>query len=73
MTSILLDSDTERGLKTLAHLTGRSAPDLLHEAVISYLDDIQDAREAEAVYRRIEAGEEGVISLEESLRDDLAR
>jgi predicted DNA-binding protein len=40
---------------------------------MSYLDDIQDAREAEAVYRRIEAGEEGVISLEESLRDDLAR
>jgi len=73
MTSIVLDNETERGLKTLAQVTGRSEPELLHEAVMSYLDDIEDSKEAEAVYRRIEAGEDAVISLDEYLLNDLAR
>jgi predicted DNA-binding protein len=73
MASIVLDNETERGLKALVDLTGRSQLELLHEAVMSYLEDIQDIREAEEVYRRIETGEESVIGLEQYLQDDLAR
>jgi predicted DNA-binding protein len=32
---------------------------------IDYLDDLQDAADAKAVLRRIESGEERVISLDE--------
>jgi predicted DNA-binding protein len=72
MTSVVLEHEAERGLRTLAALTGRSEPEVLREAIMRYLEDIEDAREAEAVYRRIQAGEETVIGLDEHLRDDLA-
>ena len=73
MTSIVLNQETAFRLQTLHDLTGRSEPELVHEAVLRYLEDIEDVREAETVCRRIDAGEESVISLEEYLRDGLAR
>lgn len=73
MMNIVLSHETERDLQTLHNLTGRSEPELLHEAVLRYLEEIEDTREAEAVCRRIDAGEESVISLDEYLRDELAR
>ena len=69
MPTLALDHDTEQGLATLAALTGRSTQDLLRDAVLRYVEDIEDAREAEAVYQRIQSGDEKVISLEEHLAD----
>ncbi|MEA3278578.1 MAG: CopG family transcriptional regulator [Pseudomonadota bacterium] len=68
MTTIVVDHETEKGLKTLADLTGKSEPDILREAVTAYLEDLQDAREADRVLDRIEAGEEGTLTLEEMER-----
>jgi predicted DNA-binding protein len=65
MANILIDQETERGLKALAGLTGKSEPDLLREAVATYLEDLKDARDADHVLDRIEAGEEGTLSLDE--------
>jgi predicted DNA-binding protein len=73
MANIVLNQEAERGLSALRNLTGRSDPELIGEAIARYLEDIEDAREAEAECRRIDAGEESTISLEEFLRDDLAR
>lgn len=65
MTSIVVDQETERGLKDLAGLTGKSEPDLLREAVAAYVEDVKDARDADRVLDRIEAGTEKTLSLNE--------
>ncbi|MTW21393.1 hypothetical protein [Allochromatium palmeri] len=44
-----------------------------YEALMSYLEDIEDVKAAEEAWRKIESGEDAVISLDEFLCDDLAR
>ena len=44
-----------------------------YEALMRYLEDIEDARAGEDAWRKIESGEDTVISLDEFLCDDLAR
>lgn len=65
MTSIILDNETENDLKALAGLTGKSEPEVLRDAVAAYLEDLEDAREADKVLDRIEAGTEDTLSLGE--------
>ena len=65
MKRIELDRETEKDLKALAILTGKAEPDVLRDAVAVYLEDVRDAREADAVLDRIEAGEEQALSMDE--------
>lgn len=44
-----------------------------YEALMDYLEDIEDVRAAEESLRKIESGEDAVIGLDEFLRNDLAR
>jgi predicted DNA-binding protein len=44
-----------------------------YAALMDYLEDIEDLRAAEDALRKIESGEDSVISLDEFLRSDLAR
>jgi predicted DNA-binding protein len=68
-TAIMSDSNpdptTAANLHTLARLTGRPKSDLLHAAVAANLKDIEDARAADAMLDRIEAGEEGTLTLDD--------
>lgn len=63
--TIEVDEQTQHRLERVSLASGIPGEELAHEALISYLEDCEDAREAEAVLGRIERGEESVISLEE--------
>lgn len=65
MTSVAIDLETERQLATLARLTGKAEPDVLRDAVAAYLEDLEDARAADAVLDRLDAGEEKTLSMDE--------
>ena len=44
-----------------------------YEALMSYLEDIEDISAAEEALRKIESGEDSVVGLDEFLRHDVAR
>jgi len=64
MHTIQFDADTEQRLNRLAALEGKDPDQLICEALAEYLQDLEDAREAEAVMDRIERGEETTIPWE---------
>lgn len=66
MTKALEVSDAfDARISALAQETGESKNTLVRQVLESALDDIEDYYRAKEVLRRIEAGEEEVISLEE--------
>lgn len=65
MHSIQFDPRTERELDRLAGKTGRSADDLIAEAVREFLEEQGDIAAADAAYDRYLAGEEKTVSLDE--------
>jgi RHH-type rel operon transcriptional repressor/antitoxin RelB len=65
MLAIRLPEDIEARLETLAKRTGRSKTFYARQAILEYLEDMEDLYLAEQVVRRIESGEEQVHSLEE--------
>jgi RHH-type rel operon transcriptional repressor/antitoxin RelB len=54
--SIQLPSDVETRLEQLANLTGRSKTFYVQEAILEYLDDIEDLYLAEHELEEIRAG-----------------
>lgn len=65
---LTLDDRLEAELLRLAQETGKDPGDLLNQAVLAYLEDLEDVRDAEAVLDRVRAGEEEVRSPEEVKR-----
>jgi RHH-type rel operon transcriptional repressor/antitoxin RelB len=65
MFTIRLPEEIEARLESLARRTGRSKTCHAREAIVRYLDDLEDMYLAEQVMLRIESGEEGASSLEE--------
>lgn len=65
MLAIRLPVALEERLETLATRTGRSKAFHVREAVLAYLEDIEDLYLAEQVARRIESGEENTSSLDD--------
>jgi RHH-type rel operon transcriptional repressor/antitoxin RelB len=65
MFTIRLPEEIEARLESLARRTGRSKTCHAREAIVRYLDDLEDLYLAEQVMLRIESGEEGASSLEE--------
>ena len=63
-----LDDRLEAELVRLAKETGKDPGDLLNQAVVAYIEDLEDIRDAEAVLERVRAGEEEVHSPEEVKR-----
>jgi len=47
--TIVIDSDTDRELEHLAAVTGQSKPDLARDAVIEWMEEQEDIRDAEAI------------------------
>ncbi len=58
---VRLDAATQARLAELAHLAGRSEEELMEEAVVSYLDTIEDTRRELA--RRVREIEEGTVDM----------
>ena len=68
-TSVQLPQDAEKRLEDLARKTGRSKEDYIKEAVLEYLDDLEDIYLAEQALERIRRGDERTYSLEEVERE----
>lgn len=68
--TLLIDSDIDDELTEIAHTTGKDKNSLAHQALIEWLEDQEDIRDAQAVI----ALENSPVPLEEVKRDlDLAR
>jgi predicted DNA-binding protein len=65
MYSIQFDPNTEKRLVEFADHQGLSPEQLIQEAVIEYLAELNTAEDAEAAYQRYLAGEEKTLSLED--------
>jgi RHH-type transcriptional regulator, rel operon repressor / antitoxin RelB len=69
MHTVQFDVETEQRLSALAAKGGKQPDALIKEAVLDYLEDLEDYYAAEAVSERIKAGEESTLPLEEVMRD----
>ena len=65
MLAIRLPEEIEARLESLAKRTGRSKSFYAREAILAYLEDLEDLYLAEEVKRRIDSGEERTFSLHE--------
>ncbi len=65
MLAIRLPEEIEVRLDNLAKRTGRSKTFYAREAILEYLDDMEDLYLAEQVVGRIRSGEERISTLEE--------
>lgn len=73
MLAIRLPDDIESRLKALAKATGRSKTYYAREAILQYLDELEDIYMAEKRLEDIRAGREKTIPIEQVEKDlDLA-
>ncbi len=73
MLAIQLPAEIEDRLDALAKATGRTKSFYAKEAILEYLDELEDFHSAMEVLERIRRGEESTYSLEEvEKRFDLA-
>jgi RHH-type transcriptional regulator, rel operon repressor / antitoxin RelB len=68
MHTVQFDVETEQRLSALAAKGGKQPDALIKEAVLDYLEDLEDYYAAEAASERINAGEESTLPLEEVMR-----
>ncbi len=68
MLAVELPKEVEERLERLSRKTGRAKADYILEAILEYLDDIEDASLAEARLEDIRAGRTQTIPLEEVMR-----
>jgi len=64
-TSVRLSVDENKRLSTLAELTGRSKAFYIRQAIIEYIDDLEDIYLAEKILDRVKKGKERIHNLEE--------
>ena len=69
MGAVVLAPDVEERLDQVVGLTGRTRADIVTEAVLALLDDLQDVAAAEAVLAEIAAGRSSSTPLEEVERE----
>jgi len=63
--SVRLPNDMEQRLADLATKTGRKKSFYIKEALMNYLEDLEDIYYAEKTLADIKAGREGIISMDE--------
>ena len=69
MLAIRLPEDIERRLEALAAATGRTKTYYAREAIVNFLDDLEDIYLAESGLEGLRAGRSKAIPLEEVLRE----
>ena len=65
MLSLRLPKDIEERLDGLAKRTGRTKTFYVRQAIMTHLEDLEDAFQADEIMKRVRAGEESVLSAEE--------
>ena len=65
MLTVRLPENIERRLDRLARATGRTKSVFVREALLRYLDEVEDTHEAEETLVRVREGKERVLSSEE--------
>lgn len=68
MLAIRLPEAIEKRLTKLAKRTGRTKTFYAREAILKYIEDLEDTYDAERVLSRIRAGKEKTIPLEEAMK-----
>lgn len=68
MLAIRLPEEIETRLDNLAKATGRTKTFYVREAILEYLEDMEDLYEAERELKAIRAGTSKTISLEEVMK-----
>lgn len=68
MLAIRLPDSIEKRLAKLAKRTGRTKTFYAREAILRYLEDLEDVCDAERILERIRSGEEKTIPLEDVLK-----
>jgi len=68
MLAIRLPRSIEKRLERLARRTGRTKTYYAREAILEYLDDLEDLYLAEGALERVRSGEERAIPLKVSLK-----
>jgi RHH-type rel operon transcriptional repressor/antitoxin RelB len=63
--AVRLPADVEKRLDALAKATGRSKSFYVREAILEYLEDLEDIYLAEEVLVRVRRGEERTYPIEE--------
>ncbi|MFC5919369.1 TraY domain-containing protein [Neisseria weixii] len=69
MLAIRLPQEIENRLSVLAEKTGRTKTYYAREAILEYLDDLEDFYLAEQRYTDIQAGKSKTVSLNDVMRD----
>jgi RHH-type transcriptional regulator, rel operon repressor / antitoxin RelB len=69
MLAIELPEDIESRLDQLARQTGKTKADHVLEAILEYLDDLEDLRIAESRLEDIRAGRSKTIPLDQVMRE----
>lgn len=65
MLSLRLPKDIEERLDGLAKRTGRTKTFYVKQAILTHLEDLEDAFQADEIMKRVRTGEESVFSAEE--------
>jgi len=60
-----LPKDIEERLDGLAKRTGRTKTFYVRQAILTHLEDLEDAFQADEIMKRVRTGEESVFSAEE--------
>ncbi len=68
MLAIRLPARIEKRLAKLAERTGRTKTYYAREAILKYIEDLEDVYDAERVLERIRAGKEQTIPLEDVMK-----
>lgn len=68
MLAIRLPGSVEKRLARLAKRTGRTKTFYAREAILKYIEDLEDVYDAERALERIQAGKEKTIPLEDVMR-----
>jgi RHH-type rel operon transcriptional repressor/antitoxin RelB len=68
MLAIRLSKDIEERLNRLARTTGRTKTYYARQAILEYLDDLEDYYLAEEVKARLKSGEESTVPLDKLIK-----
>ncbi|MGH9506094.1 MAG: type II toxin-antitoxin system RelB family antitoxin [Terriglobales bacterium] len=68
MLAIRLPQSIEKRLERLARRTGRTKTYYAREAILEYLDDLEDLYLAEGTLERIRSGAEKIVPLKDALK-----
>jgi RHH-type rel operon transcriptional repressor/antitoxin RelB len=68
MLAIRLPAEIEKRLDDLARRTGRTKTFYVREAILTHLQDMEDAYQAERILERVRSGEEATVPLRQLLK-----